>query len=175
MGRFIYRVGWSFILTITLFFSILFCSACNENYPESRSFIITDRSSFEEIIVEDFKGFEVDFDKEMLLVYTFTTEYVLPAKIADIELRDKALTLNYDIQLITGVGSARRPFQRWFIVKLNKLDILSVNNVVSTIYTTDEDLTENILPYDAVLFDDCGQWIKEKFQANNRVSGAVYE
>ena len=175
MGKFIYRVWWSLIVVTTLVIFTLFSSACNENYPESRSFIITDRSSFEEIIIEDFKGFEVDFDKEMLLVYTFTTEYVLPAKIADMELNDKTLTVNYNIQLVMGAGSARRPFQRWFIVKLNKLDILYVNNVVSTIYTTDENLRENILPYDAVLFDDCGQWIKEKFQENNRVNGAVYE
>ena len=26
-----------------------------------------------------------------------------------------------------------------------------------------------------ILFDNCGQWIKEKFQGINRVSGAVYE
>ena len=130
MKKIIYRVCWSLIVATTLLIFILFTFACNENYPESRSFIITDRKSFEEIMIEEFKEFEVDFDKEMLLVYTFTTEYVLPAKIADVELNDKTLTVNYNIQLITGAGSARRPFQRWFIVKLNKLDIISVNNVV---------------------------------------------
>lgn len=164
------------ISMLVLATSILFSSACSANYPESRSFIVTNRKSFERMIIDDFTEFEVDFDKEMLVVYTFATEYVLPAKIANVELTDRTLTVNYNIELIARAGSARRPFQRWFIVKLDKLDITSVESSVTDEYKdAEQDATEENSAYNATLFDNCGSWIKEEFQTKNRVNGAVYE
>lgn len=91
--------------------------------PTTRTFLITDNVSFENMFVDDFTGFEIDFDNEMLIVYTFAIEYVLPAKITKMALMEKTLTINYKINQISGTGSAVRPFQRWFVVKLDKLDI----------------------------------------------------
>ena len=134
----------------------LFGSACNVDLPESRTFIVTDRKNFERIFADDFSEFEIDFDSEMLIVYTFTTYYVLPAKIADIEWKEKTLTVNYNIELIPGAGSARAPFQRWLVVKLDKLDITTVENSVTDVYKdAEEDSTEEVLAYNAKLFDKC--------------------
>lgn len=173
MKKFLFRIV-SIISILVIATTLLFCSACEQNYPESRTFIITDRKNFEKIIIDDFSEFEVDFDKEMLIVYTFAIEYVLPAKIANVELNDKTLTVNYNIELTRGELSARAPYQRWFIVKLDKLDITSVKSSVSIVYTDEENTTEKIVPYHAKLFDNCGPWIKEKFQTNNRIKGAIY-
>ena len=174
---------FTYILLLVLI--LLFGTACannglpesnlpESNLPESRTFIVTDRTSFEKIISEDFAEFEVDFDNEMIIVYTFETMYVLPAKIADIELSGKTLTLNYNIELIPATGSARAPFQRWFIVKSDKLDITSVENSVGYVYTDEENSTEENLPYNAQLYDNCGLWIKQSFQNKNRIKGAIY-
>ena len=98
----------------------------NGDDPLTRTFVVTDSNYFESIFVDNFSGFEVDFDNEMVVVYTFGTEYVLPATITNMTLTNATLTINYQIQLIPGAGSAVRPFQRWFVVKLDKMDISSV-------------------------------------------------
>lgn len=99
------------------------------NLPSSRTFIVDNSDYFESIFIDDFSEFEVDFDSEMIIVYTFGIEYVLPAKIKKMTLSDKTLTVNYKIQTIPGTGSACQPFQRWFVIKMDKLDISSVQFV----------------------------------------------
>lgn len=97
-----------------------------DDCPETRTFIVSDRENFESIFVEDFKEFEVDFAQEMLIVYTFSIAYVLPAKITKMLLSDETLTIDYSVELIAGTGSMVKPFQRWFVVKLDKLNISTV-------------------------------------------------
>lgn len=97
--------------------------------PLSRTFMIDNRDDFESIFIHDFSEFEVDFDDEMIIVYTFGIEYILPAKINKMALSKKILTINYKIQTKPGTGSACQPFQRWFVIKLDKLDISSVQFV----------------------------------------------
>lgn len=94
--------------------------------PKNRTFIVSERENFENIFVDGFSEFEVDFDSEMLVVYTFPTEYLLPANITNMTLNNEILTIEYSIALIDGAGSAVKPFQRWFVVKLDKLNISSV-------------------------------------------------
>lgn len=99
----------------------------NKNdYPATRTFIVKNQEDFEKIFVYDFSEFEIDFDKEMLIVYTFLTEYVLPAKITNMTLNGETLTIEFSFDLIKGTGSAVRPFQRWFVIKLDNLNISSV-------------------------------------------------
>lgn len=166
------------ILMSVLSIFMLFTSACNVDLPESRTFIVTDRKSFERIFVDDFLEFEIDFDSEMLIVYTFATHYVLPAKIANIELKEKILTVHYNIELNPGAGSAREKYQRWLIVKLDKQDITTVKNSVSEVYKdAEEDSTAEVLAYNAKLFDKCPDcaWINENFQTKNRLKGIIYD
>jgi hypothetical protein len=91
--------------------------------PATRTFIVTDREQFEEIFVKNIEELEVDFDSEMLIVYTFGTEYVLPAYILDMNLSDNELAIDYTIPQYLEAGSAATPFQRWFVIKLDKLEI----------------------------------------------------
>ncbi len=61
----------------------------------------------------------------MLIVYTFGIEYVLPAHITDMNLSGNTLSIDYTIPLILNSGSAVRPFQRWFVIKLAKIEAIS--------------------------------------------------
>lgn len=96
-----------------------------ENFPRSRFFIVDSRTAAEGIFGDSF-DLEVDYENEMLVVYTFSIEYILPAYIDSISLNGTTLTVNCKIKHIQGAGTACQPYQRWFIVKLDKLDIDSV-------------------------------------------------
>lgn len=103
--------------------------------PLTRTFIITEREQFENIFVENIAELEVDFDSEIMIVYTFATEYVSPAYILDMNLSGNTLTVDYTIPLILEAGSAVKPFQRWFVIKLDKLEVTSaVFNYYATYY-----------------------------------------
>ena len=100
----------------------------NDN-PKSRTFIVCDTEDFEKVFIDGFSEFEVDFESEMIIVYTFGSEYVLPATITNMKLKNKILTVDFKIQTIHGTGSAVIPYQRWFVIKLKKLNISSVQFV----------------------------------------------
>lgn len=104
------------------------------DYPKSRTFIITDSDSFKNAIIDNFKQFEVDFDKEMIILYTFVADCVLPAKINKMELVDEFLSIHCVIELIRNSLTTCQPFQRWLIVKLDKLSVTAVENTISYEY-----------------------------------------
>jgi hypothetical protein len=91
--------------------------------PATRTFIVADSEHYEEIFVKEVEECKVDFDSEMLIVYTFGTEYILPAYILDMNLSGNELAIDYTIPQYLEAGSAGTPFQRWFVIKLNKLEI----------------------------------------------------
>ena len=100
-----------------------------EQYPKTRTFIVSDETDYKKIFADDIDELKIDLSEKMLIVYTFSTEYVLPAKISKMQLDGDVLTVEYEIELIPGTGSATSPFQRWFILKLDKIDCASVNFV----------------------------------------------
>lgn len=100
-----------------------------EQYPETRTFIVSDEAEYKRIFLDDIAELDVDLAEKTLIVYTFAAEYVLPAKIVTMYLNDDVLTVEYEIELIPETGSAVKPFQRWFILKLDKTDFSSVNFV----------------------------------------------
>ncbi len=92
--------------------------------PQTRTFIVREQDRFEEIFVDSIEELNIDFNSEMILVYTFTSIYIAPAKI-DISI-DDSITITYQFQLKAGTGSATNPFQRWFVVVIDKEDYSSV-------------------------------------------------
>lgn len=95
-----------------------------DSLPESRCFIVKSEAEYKEIFKDC--SLDVNFESEMIIVYTFTIEYILPARIKSIILVDETLKINYEIKLIQGAGSACQPFQRWFVIKMDKLEVSSV-------------------------------------------------
>ena len=100
-----------------------------EQYPKTRTFIVSDEAEYERIFLDDIAELDVDLSEKMLIVYTFSAEYVRPAKISGMHLDGDVLTVEYEIDLIPETGSAVKPFQRWFILKLDKIEFSSVNFV----------------------------------------------
>lgn len=95
--------------------------------PKSRVFIVSDEAEYQKIFLDDVAELDADLSEKMLIVYTFSTEYVRPAKLTGLQFSGGVLTVNYKINLIPGTGSAVKPFQRWFVLKLDKLGLSSVN------------------------------------------------
>ena len=91
--------------------------------PKTRTFIIDNQEKYDEIIVSDIDELQVDFTKQMLVVHTFIDEYVRVRTIETVEFENGNLTITYVLEHISGnVGSVCQPYQRWFIVKMDKLN-----------------------------------------------------
>ncbi len=93
-------------------------------YTPTRTFIVNAKEDYDIIFADSFK--EVDFEKQTVIVHTFTIEYTQPAKIKSIKQDDGELVIDYEIELVRGTGSASQPFQRWFVVTMDKTQISSV-------------------------------------------------
>ncbi|MGN1103689.1 MAG: hypothetical protein ACI4QI_02320 [Candidatus Coproplasma sp.] len=100
----------------------------------TKTFIVTDREQFNNIFVENIEELEVNFDSQMIIVYTFAAQYVLPAFILDMNINGETLTVDYTIPLYPNAGSATQPFQRWFVLILDKSEITSVGFNEKTTY-----------------------------------------
>lgn len=63
----------------------------------------------------------------MLIVYTFVDIYHRNNSLVSLDVVEDVLTITYKMQKKSGVGDASKPYQRWFVVRL---DMLSVDSVV---------------------------------------------
>lgn len=98
----------------------------SDSYPDSRVFLIRSSEEGLKCLNRNF-DIEVDYEQEMLIVYTWTTEYHRDYKIEKIEVTKDTLYVNCKLEPAgIGVGDASMPFQRWLIIKLDLLPISSV-------------------------------------------------
>ena len=65
--------------------------------------------------------------KEISRFYTFTAEYVHPIELTGAVLDGEDLRLEGTIELVMNTGSACQPYQRWVVVRLDKLSVSSVS------------------------------------------------
>ena len=99
----------------------------DEKCPSSRTFIINNQEDFENVFSIGTKELEVDFENEMLLIYTFTTPYHRDISIENVEFNEDTLMIEYKMKRPIGaVGDAARPFQRYLLVRMDKLEITTV-------------------------------------------------
>lgn len=98
-------------------------SVADDSCPETWTEIVKNQEKYLEIFSDAQEEFEVDFEKEMLIVYTFTTVYHRSCSLTKLKLKDETLTIGYKIPTMVGVGDASKPYQRFFVVKLDKLDL----------------------------------------------------
>lgn len=103
-------------------------------YPDSRTFIVDSQEDYDEIFRSD-AAIEVDFETEMLLVCTFTSHYVRPVVIT--ALRRQGSTLSVILKekrassgLALTVGAACAPYQRYVVLRLDKLTVTHVDLTV---------------------------------------------
>lgn len=98
----------------------------DEISPQNRTYIIRDRISLSEI----FSTFpEIDFGEKMVLVYCYTSCYDRKQVLKSISLNDeKCLNINFTMKNgKIGYGDASLPQRRILVIKMDALDIISVD------------------------------------------------
>jgi len=97
-----------------------------DDYPNSRIFIVRDSNSFN----ETFTSFppEVNFENEMLILYAFTCSHGgWPFQLRNINANEQVLNVRYRMKRVThGINNASQPWTRWFVIRMDKLDITEV-------------------------------------------------
>lgn len=102
----------------------------NNNYindksvPEEYTLVIKTQNELNEM----FSVFpNVNFEKEMVIVYIYTGIYNAKRKITDVEYEEKELSIEFDYKLKMGTGSASIPMQRVLIIKMNLIDAYEID------------------------------------------------
>ena len=71
---------------------------------------------------------EIDFEKEMVLVYCYRTIYIRKQVLEKVALDESVLNVEFNIvKGKIGHADASAPQRRMLVVKLDKLDITEVN------------------------------------------------
>lgn len=94
----------------------------DDSYPKNRTFVIRDTEQLKEISVSNAEELKVDFNKQMLIVYTYGALNRRKLELSDIKKNGDILQIFFKSETKTGVGDTCMPYQRWVVVKLNKSD-----------------------------------------------------
>lgn len=98
----------------------------DDSLPDQHSFVVSSDEEADKIFNDNF-DLTVDYNSEMIIVYTFTTIYHRQCELTDIEQSKNVLNISYKMKKVgSNSGDASMPYQRWFIIKMNLLDVLSV-------------------------------------------------
>lgn len=102
----------------------------NEKYiyendaPEEKFFIIECESEFKEIFVSCEE--KIDFNKEMVILYIFTdVNYKIDYKLKSIKCENGILSITAKLNN-SNLDCATAPYQRCFMIKMNKMEIKDV-------------------------------------------------
>ncbi len=99
----------------------------NKELPSERAFIVQDKQTYDNIFVENLTELNVDFSKQMIIVYTFKDNTTRDYFIFDVQLDDKVLTVSVNKEFLEEpAGDAVEAYQRWFVVKMDKEDVETV-------------------------------------------------
>jgi len=96
----------------------------DETSPKFRTFIITEKARMNEI----FSFYpDIDFEKDMLVMYAYTSVYNRQQIIKSITIDNKNLIIEFKIaDAKPGYKDASMPQTRFLVVRMNKLDIDTV-------------------------------------------------
>ena len=92
----------------------------------NQTFIIDSQEEYNQIFLENTDGLSVDFDSQMLEVYKYISFNNRNNYLTSLELNGDILTITYEMEKKKGVNDTSQPYQRWFVVRLDKLDVDSV-------------------------------------------------
>ena len=99
--------------------------------PSDRLFIITEEDQYNQVFSIGSERLGVDFEDQMLIVYTFADTTRKNRLLVDMNLNDGVLEITYKKEksikdYFAPVGDTCMPYQRWFVVKMEKFDVQSV-------------------------------------------------
>ena len=97
----------------------------DENTPKSRTYLLKNQDELDEVFSE---FSEIDFEKEMVLVYCYRTIYIRKQVLEKVVLDGTILNVEFNVvKGKMGHADASAPQRRMLVVKLDKLDITEVN------------------------------------------------
>ena len=88
----------------------------NPGYPDSRSFVIADKATYDTVFVES--AFDIDFDREMILLCTFSNCYQRPYYLDKISIQDGKASVYMRMEH-SNVNDCVVVYQKWIAVKMN--------------------------------------------------------
>ncbi len=98
--------------------------------PSERVFIVRNQEDYDKIFIADIPELNVDFSKQMIIVYTSGSEHRLQNKITKTELKNDKLTITYKRSVPhKNANYVCQPYQRWFVVILDSLSVTEVDFV----------------------------------------------
>ena len=96
----------------------------DESYSADRTFVVREQTEYEQIFADSHSG-TLNFDNEMILLYTFNTSY---SKITIKSLKINSESLQIDLAMTnektkTGYSNQAAPRQIWIVLQMDKLDV----------------------------------------------------
>ena len=92
--------------------------------PSSRFFIITDKNEYNRIFTKT--EIDVNFEKEIVILYIFSDIYLRNYELKRLELNDEILTVEVKMERRRDIVDAVMLYQRCFMLKMNKVAINEV-------------------------------------------------
>ena len=108
------------------------------SYPKERVFVIRSQSDFDKIFAREIDNTPVDYQSETYVLYTFTTVYPYEFVVESASVNEHELNIQFRLKSPNDpdengyvppeplIGSTR-PFQRFILIKINKIDIDNAN------------------------------------------------
>ena len=97
----------------------------DENTPKSRTYLIKNQDELDEVFSE-FP--EINFEKEMIIVYCYRTIYIRKQVLEKVVLDENVLNVEFNVvKGKIGHADASAPSRRMLVLKLDKLDITKAN------------------------------------------------
>ena len=104
------------------------------SFPKSRVFVIKSQRDMEKIFSDEIDQSTIDYRSEMYILYTFTTVYRREFLIDSSSVTKEGIVINYSLKSPDSdvpLGDAARPFQRFVLIKMNRVDVDNITFIYS--------------------------------------------
>lgn len=95
------------------------------SYPRYRTFVVTSKEDFDDIFTGNINH-DIDFSSEMIIIYTFTSEYRRDIEIKSTRMVDNKLSIELNMKKpftwFYLSGDACQSYQRYIIIKMDKIE-----------------------------------------------------
>ncbi len=99
----------------------------DENCPKERTFVIGSAKEFEDVFIVTPQEYGVDFESQMLVIYTCTAINVRQVSIKRVSYSSGSLNIKLKTKTPAhGVGDTCQPYQRYMFITMDKLDVTLV-------------------------------------------------
>ena len=102
----------------------------SREYPANRTIVIDTQEEYDRAFVPNIPEFTVDFSKQMIAVYTFVDTNRRENILTDVRVENGVLKLICEdippYSESVDYGDTCQPYQRWYVVILDKVDVHSV-------------------------------------------------